>query len=265
MKADYRLTNLQGNSSHNEYGSISTNTESASTKSNVCAYVSIVIKGIIACASVSGLWSILSNVSTFITFRTKPADDFYTFDIYDGLSCQPHGWNTQDAHCNTIAQQMANDSASYSGWDCQHLVDGKVNLVYDQHFVGFRNYFVCAVVFIVIAAISAIVHDSALIYYHGQSIQQIRDFQFFPTLPLSHQFPISDKIRNLSIWYFKCVEGSALSGCFMNFCWYSTWCIVGLLISPFCFIFILSEIVIVFFFGNIMSNVSGQILLSWNE
>lgn len=171
---------LKTNCKYPSYGVNTTATENQPTKPSLWDYLCVVRKGCVAVGSLQGIWSFLGNVSSLATFSTI-TNSLWIRHTYDGLACHPNdpiALYDQSDHCDLVAEQMANATATHPQWNCQHLVDGTVNLIFDRHFIGFKDLFISASIFSAIAALSAIVHDWALMYYHGNGIHKLREFHF---------------------------------------------------------------------------------------
>ena len=156
----------------------------------------VVINGLLAFTAISGIWTTLSNIvslQVYPTIRIWHSEFMDGVQFHEGILCTPSTafYDQEDIDfCYNIAEQMANQTSSHSEWDCRDLVHG-VNLVEDTRF-GVQGRFIRAMVWIGIAVFYSIIHDCALIHYHGK--RGLRDFDFWPSRTLAEDFPATKRM-----------------------------------------------------------------------
>ena len=142
-------------------------------------YIKICTSGVLAILVISSIYSFLANVETVQViadvslFQAWGSVDWETFDTNNGIACKK-GLDFKDEYCknvaNIIASRLSLETVNPE-WQCEAYTDFSTSPFFETFiftFTSFRNYLIVLIIFTIIFGISAIIHDSSLVYYKTQ-------------------------------------------------------------------------------------------------
>eukprot|EP01084_Bolivina_argentea_P299121 515586_1 len=133
---------------------------------NRFSYIRVIISGIIATCAISGIYTYLSHITTVEVARNITPSSIDPVQIIRGISCWPI--TISNVSCNTMAVQMANMASNGSiDYQCNLHTQYNSNDSLYSDIILFKLSIIFLIFFSITYGLSAIVHDSTLIYYRN--------------------------------------------------------------------------------------------------